>query len=181
MRTTIRPNDKKFRELILYIAKKCADDPDFGKTKLNKILFYSDFLAYFRTGEPITGQEYMRIQHGPGPRKLKPTLDDMVKKGALRIRRERKIDLHQERVVALREPDLSDFSDQHLDIVDQIIQALWGRTNTEVSLLSHANIGWKLARHKETIPYETVFLSDRPLTAAELEYGRQLAAKLGRT
>ncbi len=179
--TVIRPNDKKFRELILYVAKKCADDPNFGKTKLNKILFYSDFLAYFRTGEPITGQEYMRIQHGPGPRKLKPTLEAMVKKGDLRIRRERKVDLHQERVVALREPDLSDFSDQHLDIVDQIIQVLWGRTNTEVSLLSHANIGWKLARHKETIPYETVFLSDRPLTAAELEYGRQLAAELGRT
>jgi hypothetical protein len=177
----IRPNDKKFRELILYIAKKCADDPDFGKTKLNKILFYSDFLAFFRTGELITGQEYMRIQHEPGPRKLKPTLERMEEKGDLKIRRERKFDLHRERVLALREPNLADFSDQHLDIVDQVIQLLWGRTNTEVSQLSHANIGWKLARHKETIPYETVFLSDRPLTAAELEYGRQLAAELGRS
>ncbi|MFY9823744.1 MAG: hypothetical protein WAM82_20355 [Thermoanaerobaculia bacterium] len=63
--------------------------------------------------------------------------------------------------------------------MDQVIQSLWGRTNAEVSLISHVNIGWKLARHKETIPYETIFLSDRPLTDAELEYGHRLAAELG--
>jgi hypothetical protein len=176
---TIRPNDQKFRELILYVALRCEEDPNFGKTKLNKILFYSDFLAYAHTGEPITGQEYVRIQHGPGARKLKPTLMDMEERGDLKVRRERKLDLHQERVVALRRPACEAFSEQHLGIVDQVIQSLWGRTNSEVSLISHANIGWKLARHKETIPYETVFLSDRPLTEAELEYGRQLATELG--
>lgn len=176
---TIRPNDQKFRELILYVAQRCEDDPYFGKTKLNKILFYSDFIAYAHTGEPITGQEYMRIQHGPGARKLKPTLADMEEKGELKVRRERRHDLHQERVVALRQPVRELFSDWHLGIVDQVIQSLWGRTNSEVSLISHANIGWKLARHKETIPYETMFLSDRPLTEAELEHGRQLAAELG--
>ena len=30
-------NDRKFRELVIYIAEKCADDPTFGATKLNKI------------------------------------------------------------------------------------------------------------------------------------------------
>src|SRR3954469_10057092 len=108
----IQPNDRKFRELILYISQRCEQDPNFGKTKLNKILFYSDFLTYAHTGEPITGQEYMRIQHGPGPRKLKPTLVDMKEKGDLEVRRERKHDLHQERVVALRQPVCELFSDQ---------------------------------------------------------------------
>lgn len=175
----IRPDDRKFRELILYVAQRCEGDPYFGKTKLNKILFYSDFLAYARTGESITGQEYMRIQHGPGARKMKPMLEQMQAAEEIRIKRERKVDHDQERVVGLRNPDLARFSAPHLDIVNQVIQFLWGRTNSEVSELSHANIGWKLARHKEVIPYETVFLSDRPLTEAEIEYGRQLAAELG--
>ena len=39
--------------------------------------------------------------------------------------------------------------------------------------------GGKLARDRETIPYETVFLSDRPLTEEEIEYGRRLATELG--
>jgi Protein of unknown function (DUF4065) len=177
---SIRPNDQKFRELILYIARRCEEDPNFGKTKLNKLLFYSDFIAYAQTGEPITGQEYMRIEHGPGARKLKPILEDMQRRGEVRIQRERKIDHDQQRILALRDPRLDEFSDHHLGIVNQIIQYLWGRTNRQVSALSHADIGWQLARYKETIPYETVFLSDRPLTEAELEYGRQLAAELGR-
>jgi len=177
----IQPNDRKFRELILYISQRCEQDPNFGKTKLNKILFYSDFLAYAQTGEPITGQEYMRIQHGPGARRLKPTLEDMQERGEVRIKRERKIDHDQQRVLALRDPKLEGlFSNHQLGIVNQVIQYLWGRTNRQVSALSHADIGWQMARHKETIPYETVFLSDRPLTEAELEYGRQLAAELGR-
>ncbi len=29
----------KFKELILYICEKSATDPNFGTTKLNKILF----------------------------------------------------------------------------------------------------------------------------------------------
>ena len=41
-------------ELILYVAEKCQDDPKFGATKLNKILWWADFLAYAQHGTPIT-------------------------------------------------------------------------------------------------------------------------------
>ena len=51
----IRPNDAKLRELILYVAERCENDPDFGALKLNKILFNADFIAYALTGKAITG------------------------------------------------------------------------------------------------------------------------------
>jgi hypothetical protein len=174
-----KPDDEKFRELILYIAKRCEGDPYFGKTKLNKILFYSDFAAYAELGEAITGQEYMRLPHGPAPRRMKPMLDGMVFAEEIELRGEPKASLRQERVVAQRLPDVKRFSEPQLAIVNRIIKALWGRTNSRVSEISHANLGWKLARDKETIPYETVFLSDRPLTKEEIEYGRRLATELG--
>jgi len=34
------PNLDKFRELILYISQKCANDPSFGAIKVNKILYF---------------------------------------------------------------------------------------------------------------------------------------------
>jgi antitoxin SocA-like protein len=89
--TTIRPNGKKFRELILYIARRCEGDAIFDKPKLNKILFYSDFLAYFRTGQPITGQRYTRLESGPGARSLAKTLEELVRKGDIGIRYESKV------------------------------------------------------------------------------------------
>ena len=45
------PNGRtKLKELILHIAKECCDDPTFGATKLNKILWWADFLFYRATG-----------------------------------------------------------------------------------------------------------------------------------
>ncbi len=176
---SVRPSDEKFRELILYIATRCEGDPYFGKTKLNKILFYSDFAAYAELGEAITGQEYMRLPHGPAPRRMKPMLDGMASSAEIEIRSEPKATLRQERVVAKRLPDVQRFTEPQLTLVNRIIRALWGRTNSRVSEISHANLGWRLARDKEAIPYETVFLSDRPLTEEEIEYGRRLAIELG--
>ena len=35
-------SERRFRELLLYICEKCATDPKYGTTKLNKILYFSD-------------------------------------------------------------------------------------------------------------------------------------------
>ena len=72
---TTAQRDKRLGELILYIASRCERAQYFGKTKLNKILFYADFLYYKKTGDSITGQEYMRLDQGPAPRRLVPVVE----------------------------------------------------------------------------------------------------------
>lgn len=44
----------KFKALMLYAAEKSRGDPRFGAIKLNKILFFSDFLSYGLTGRAVT-------------------------------------------------------------------------------------------------------------------------------
>ena len=71
---------KKFCELVLYIAKRSEDDPRFCAVKLNKIMYYSDFGAYRRLGQSITGANYQaerallrgRCFGTPGPVGLGP-------------------------------------------------------------------------------------------------------------
>ena len=55
-------NAEKFRELLVYVSKKCEDDPTFGAVKLNKILYYADFAAYRQGGKPITGAQVPEAQ-----------------------------------------------------------------------------------------------------------------------
>ena len=43
-------NERKFKELVLYVAHRCGLDPNFGAVKLNKELFFSDFWAYAEFG-----------------------------------------------------------------------------------------------------------------------------------
>src|SRR5205809_10892 len=56
-----------FRELYLYIAQQCLDDPTFSLVKIYKILFYSDFETFGRYGTPITGWSYRKLPFGPAP------------------------------------------------------------------------------------------------------------------
>jgi len=56
-------DDTKLKELILLLARESEGDPHFGATKLNKELFYTDFLAYLNFGQAVT-----EIQNGCYPR-----------------------------------------------------------------------------------------------------------------
>ena len=53
-------DEVRFRDLMLYLAHRCQDADYFGSTKLCKLLYYSDFTAFARTGSPITGADYVR-------------------------------------------------------------------------------------------------------------------------
>ena len=178
----VRFDEEKFRELVLYIATQCEEHPFFGATKLNKILFFSDFSAYEQLGAPITGAEYVALEYGPGPRRWVPIRQDMLLDGEIEIRQTGS----QRRVLALRPPDLESFSPDERKIVDTVIAALEYRDAESVSTLSHRFLGWQAARAEflasgeaARIPYETVYVSDGPLTKAEAQEGVALAEQHG--
>lgn len=175
---TTGQRDKRLGELILYIASRCERAQYFGKTKLNKILFYADFLYYKKTGASITGQEYMRLDQGPAPRRLVPVVE-ALKGERFAFRKERLFGRVQERPLAIDEPDLTLFSGDQIAMVNEVIEAFWDQTGKAVSDLSHSLPSWQLAANGETIPYSTIFLSDRPLSEAEIEHGRRLTVELG--
>src|SRR5271154_2692094 len=105
-----RPDDEKLRELIVYLSILSEGDRFYGAVKLNKLLFYADFMAYLRFGASITGQEYQRLEHGPAPRRLRPIVERMKKVGDIIVREETFGGFRQVRTLARREPDLSLFS-----------------------------------------------------------------------
>lgn len=175
-----KAKDKKFRELILYIARETESDPRCGKTKLYKILFYSDFWAFSKLGHSISGQEYHKLKNGPAPRQAYPVLKEMLENRLCAWATRDYFGRVQQKLLALREPDLSEFSGEEIALVQDVIRMLWAYDAAEVSDLSHRFIGWKLAEHRETIPYSTVALgAPRPPTSNEIEYGRRLALELG--
>jgi hypothetical protein len=176
-----RPDsDIRLKELMLYVAGKCDTHMRFGATKLNKILFYADFLAYARLGKPITGAVYQRLPHGPAPRRLVPIKHEMIRDGAAVERQKVAFRKIQKRLVPLREADLGIFSAHEIAIVDEVIEALCDQTAEEVSELSHQLPGWQHADNKEMIPYYTALLesSDWQPDQEVLDEGAKLAARL---
>jgi hypothetical protein len=174
----VASSEHKLRELILYIAAKSESDPNFGATKLNKLLFYSDFLAYRALGRSITGQRYQKLEFGPAPKGILPVLREMEQERACAQAERTHHGLRQRRVVALREADLAAFSAQEIDLVRDVITELWNLTGSEVSDLSHQFVGWQVAGLGEEIPYGTVWIAPpRPLTPEEEQWAQEAIAE----
>lgn len=165
---------RRFEELILLLAKLSEEDEHFGATKLNKLLFYCDFLAYAHLGAPLTGAPYQKLEYGPAPRPLKPTLAKLVREGRLAEEQRDRFSLQQKRPVALREADRSLFSEDEIELIESMVAKFRSESATAISDLSHQLPGWKLARKGETIPYGTVRLGTRAATPAEVEYAKSL-------
>ena len=166
-------------ELILYVSEKCAGDRMFGAIKLNKILWWSDFLAYAQSGRPITGVQYRRLGHGPAPRRLIPVREALVANQDAVVQRQHMLGgLVQDRVVPLREPNLDFFTASQIDLVNEVIRVMWGKSANEVSHLSHGK-AWGIANDGDGIPYEAVFLSDCPVDAFDVTRTEELAGQFG--
>ena len=175
---TKAPDDQKLRELILFISARSEGDETFGATKLNKLLFFADYLAYRQLGKSITGQEYQKLDNGPAPRRLLPIIGDMQESGDLVFSERQYFGYVQRRSVALRDPDLSCFSGEEIAIVCQLIEFWHGKTAREISGASHHFPGWQLAETGETIPYDAALADLRKPTAEECAIGGELAPQL---
>jgi hypothetical protein len=182
MTASVIGDEEKLAELILYISQKCATDPKFGAVKLNKILYLSDFLSFGNWGEPITGVEYQHLRMGPAPRRLIPVRDGLKNSGKLVVQvLPLRSGNKQVRTVNLTEPNLKVFSGREIALVDSIIEDLWDLDAEESSEFSHRFVGWKVTKEGDPIPYGSIFISDEPLSAAEVQRGQELAREFGLT
>jgi antitoxin SocA-like protein len=173
------PNrDLRAKELILYIAHKCADDPKFSKIKLFKILFYSDFESFGRYRQPITGMPYRKAPLGPAPALFDRLESEMLRDRQITILTRRVYDYSSQRLFPLTEPTFEFLSARDIAVVEGWIQYFWGWTAKRVSQYSHGK-AWSVAGNSELIPYESVYLSDEPATFEDVDRAKELAEKYG--
>jgi putative zinc finger/helix-turn-helix YgiT family protein len=105
-------------------------------TKLNKYMFYSDFLAFKRIQQSLTGSRYVRLSFGPVPNRydFKYDMNPYIKTEI----EEDKVTYHLS-----EEPfDESIFSPQEKDIIYRVFDRLKGMRSSEVSELSHQEKAW---------------------------------------
>ena len=161
-------DDEKFRQLILFICRRSEGDPPFGATKLNKLLFYCDFLAYLKFGRPLTGHRYQKLPHGPAPRAIVPVLRQMEQEHLTATAERDYLNRKQKRTFALKDADLSTFTANEIAMVTDMIQECWGKSATEMSQMTHRFRGWRLAEEGEDIPYEVATVKFEKLTGRDM-------------
>jgi hypothetical protein len=154
----VRPDDEKFRELLLLVAEELADDEFGGALKVNKVLYYAEFGHFRATGRPITGARFRKLRRGPAPRFLEEQRNAVVRSGAAEVVNRPFLGHTQHRLHPLRPANREMFSESELQAVREAVTLLRGVTGTDASERSHREPGWQMVGFGEDIPYVTALL-----------------------
>lgn len=142
----------RMKNLLLYLLEKMGDT---FQTKMNKVLFYIDFLSYRERGMAISGLAYNALEFGPAPQRW-----DRVYSAFDEIDEVPRLVQGQEclSLCAGARADTSCFSAHEMEIIDTVCDRLKEMSARAVSKMSHEESAWKKYVGKtETIPFSEAF------------------------
>ena len=142
----------RLKNLLLYVLGQMGET---FQTKMNKVLFYIDFLSYRERGMAISGLAYQAIEFGPVPQRW-----DRVYSAFDEVQEQLRLVQGQEcmSLMAGGEADMSGFSEAEMAVINEVCGKLRDMTSRAVSKLSHEETAWKEHVGKaETIPFSEAF------------------------
>lgn len=151
------PNFEKFTEMVVYFSDKLSP----FKTKMNKLLFYADFLMFKQSCFSISGVRYKAIDMGPVPNNFQSIFEYLANKDEIDIyttefpngytgeqfksRKDRKFNAEL-------------FTENELNTLEKVASVFKEASTNDIIKLSHLEEAWKNnEKDKSVISYEYAF------------------------
>lgn len=148
----MRVNLRKLRQLIIFFAQHEAVKP-LSKTKLFKLLYFTDVTHIRTVGESITGEEYRKFPLGPVPTHGDFVLKDLQLRRLIRQKIIPLSNTHFMREFNARQaPDMDIFTAQERKTISLVMQEYGKDTASVLSWRSHQEYAWLSA--KEQMPLQ---------------------------
>lgn len=163
---------EKLKDALHYVIARAGGHPGFGAVKLYKVLWFSDSKTYVRSGTPITGEQYIRLQHGPVPQHAREILAELEAEGRISARKSAQ-DYAQWRFKSLRPPTSpTRLTNDELDTLGHWIRVIdTEHTAQSISDETHDDYAWEIAKMGEPLPYYA-FLANRLRDPTEEDFAR---------
>lgn len=143
----------RLKNAMLFVLEKISD---VWVTKMNKVLFYIDFLSYKKYGSAITGLAYRAISYGPVPERWEKVYCqfDEISQEPKQIGK-----YGGNMLQSSTKPDLSYFTEKELLILNTVCKALKNLNASQISDLSHKEKLWLDYKDKRAIiPFKDAYL-----------------------
>ncbi|MCH5465053.1 type II TA system antitoxin MqsA family protein [Levilactobacillus tujiorum] len=142
---------KKFSNMVLYFVIKV---PKLTKTKLNKLLFYTDFTHFARSTISMSGVSYARLPHGPVPDQYS-LLYGSMESANLIVEKEISTGKYDwSYYVPKADFNAKLFSKEELVVMHDILERFKNMNATAISALSHKEDAWIDNDNAELISYD---------------------------
>ncbi|MFH0862428.1 MAG: Panacea domain-containing protein [Candidatus Altiarchaeota archaeon] len=149
--------NNKLKEAIFYIVSKCNEKPSFGRVNLWKLLYFSDFNFYKKHYVSITGEEYRKLDLGPGPVHFDTTINALTSEGFIEEKKRGGAKYDPYVYTIKKDMKITHLAPQELRQIDNVIHKLGDCSATKISEISHKDTPWKVTDDKEIIDYDLVF------------------------
>lgn len=146
-------NVAKVRCIVLYLINRMGS---IFVTKMNKLLFYCDFLSYRRTGFGMTGMRYIAMKYGPVPEKWGEVYDSLedVEMNECILPNQTSGILLESNIDA----DTTFFSTEECDVLKEVCARFSEINARDISMESHKEKGWiENSPSKSQIDYNFAF------------------------
>jgi uncharacterized phage-associated protein len=153
-------NPAKFEQAILYFLHT-VNNGLLGKTKLFKLLYFADFDHFERHGSPITGETYLKFEHGPFPEHGDDALSRLNAMERISAQQVSAGPYKQFAYTPLVEFDLSGFTaNEILTLVD--VTNKWERHSArEIVAATHGEAPWIATANRQAIPYAMAYYRNK--------------------
>lgn len=158
--------DKKLDALAHFIIHECrVNQYPLGSVHLNKMLWYIDMQSYQETGNPVTGETYVKRKFGPVPKTITTVLKKLKRQKKIRVQRSGVKNAPQN-IISLCEPDIQQLSDDEIKRAKNVIGCLIKYSASDLSYFTH-DVIWKAASMGEEIPLYATLASGKCFYASE--------------
>jgi hypothetical protein len=148
-----------------------TEPSELGYVKLNKILWYSDLEYYRRHGESLTSlQHYTRMPQGPMSKDVSRAVRFLEKQGRVTERRTKVIDFTRRELIWLKEPALSEFTAEQIDLLNQVIDIIAPLTADQISKITHDDPLWNELKNNDLMAIGPGSIIARPPRPRELDW-----------
>lgn len=151
----------RLESMILFFASICGEQQRFGKTKLNKLLYYAEASARGMLGRPISDCTFVKKPYGPVPLGIEEILEEMEASGKIRVQHRPLVDgdFRETTLAPLVRPPDGVLTSAQSDLLRLVADRYWSHSGREISLESHDDIpGWDTLKPNGQVPVMLGFI-----------------------
>lgn len=151
------PSFEKLTEMVVFFSEKISP----FKTKMNKLLFYADFLAFKKSCFSISGMRYRAIQMGPVPNNFQSIFEYLAHNDDVDIQyMQFPQGYYGEKFIARKDRQFNAelFTEFELGVLNEVSSIFMDTSTGDIIDISHLEEAWKKnVGDKDEISYQYAF------------------------
>lgn len=145
-------NTNKYTNAILFFIEHC-NNMYLGATKLNKLLYYLDFISFRDRGTSVTGDVYVHKDYGPVPAYIDSLLEEMKEAKIISIERVPYGENGTFKYEAKKNTELGVFNKEEVKLLNNICKEFELWSTDKIVNQTHLEAPWFYSKPFEVVDY----------------------------